>query len=78
MPRAPAHPSGAALSLMKCTMSEALKRAKTYRYLAKEYRRLATINSSTETRNHYLQMAEHYSTLAEAEELSTLAHVNSY
>ena len=57
-------------------MSEALKRAKTYRYLAKEYRRLAAIDSSTETRNHYLQMAEHYSTLAEAEELSTLAHVN--
>ncbi len=56
-------------------MSEALKRAKTYRYLAKEYCRLAAIDSSTETRNHYLQMAEHYSTLA-GEELSTLAHVN--
>jgi hypothetical protein len=57
-------------------MSEALKRAKTYRYLAKEYRRLAAIDSSAENRNHYLQMAEHYSTLAEAEELSTLAHVH--
>jgi len=63
--------------LMKCTMSEALKRAKTYRYLAKEYRRLAAIDSSTEKRTHYSRMAEHYSTLAGAEELSTLAHVNS-
>ena len=57
-------------------MSETLKRAKTYRYLAGEYRRLAAIDSSTEMRTHYSQMAEHYSTLAEVEELSTLAHVN--
>ena len=30
--------------------------------------------SSTEMRNHYLRMAEHYSTMAEAEELGTLAY----
>ena len=55
-------------------MSEALKRAKTYRYLAKEYCRLAAIDSSTETRNHYLQMAEHYSSSAEAKNLGILAY----
>jgi hypothetical protein len=55
-------------------MSEALRRAKTYRYLAREYRRLAAIDSAIETRNHYLRMAEHYSALAEAEEQSTMAH----
>jgi len=57
-------------------MSDALKRAEHYRDLAKRYRRLAASGSSTENRNHYLRIAEHYSTLAEAEELSTLGHVN--
>jgi hypothetical protein len=57
-------------------MSDALKRAQRYRYLSKECWRLATLDVSTETRKHYLEMAEHYSALAEAEELSTLGHVN--
>jgi hypothetical protein len=55
-------------------MSEALKRAQRYRYLAEECWRLATLDVSTETRKHYLEMAEYYSALAEAEELSTLGH----
>ena len=40
-------------------MSDALKRAQRYRYLAKECWRLATVDVSTETRKHYLEMAEH-------------------
>ena len=59
-------------------MSDALmRRAAHYRHLERGCRRLAAIEASTDIRNHYLRMAEHYSTLAGAEELSTLAHVNS-
>ena len=57
-------------------MSDALKRAQRYRYLAKECWRLATVDVSTETRKHYLEMAEHYGALADAEELSTLGREN--
>ncbi len=57
-------------------MADALKRAQRYRSLAKECWRLTTVDVSTETRKHYLEMAEHYSALAEAEELSTIGHVN--
>jgi len=57
-------------------MSNGLKRAEQYRDLAKRYIRLAAMSSSTENRNHYLRIAEHYSTLAEAEDLRTLGHVN--
>jgi hypothetical protein len=53
-------------------MSDALKQAQRYRYLAKECWRLATVDVSTETRKQYLEMAEHYSALADAEGLSTL------
>jgi hypothetical protein len=43
--------------------------------LAEECRRIAAICApSTEMRNHYSRMAEHYSSLAEAEELGTLAY----
>jgi hypothetical protein len=55
-------------------MSDTLKRAQRYRYLAKECWRLATVDVSTEPRKHYLEMAEHYGALADAEELSTLGH----
>lgn len=55
-------------------MSEALKRAQRYRWVARECWRLAAADASTETRNHYRQMAEHFSELAEAEELSILGH----
>jgi hypothetical protein len=47
-----------------------------YRDLAKRYLRLAATSSSIENRNHYLRIAQHYDTLAEAEELRTLGHVN--
>jgi hypothetical protein len=57
-------------------MSDALKRARRYRYRAKECWRLAAADASAETQSHYRQMAEYYSELAEAEELSTLGHVN--
>jgi len=57
-------------------MSEALKQAQRYRYLAKECWRLATLDVSTETRKHYREMAEHYSALADAEELSTPLHAS--
>lgn len=56
-------------------MSEALNRAERCRRLAEECRRLAAICSSTDIRDRYLRMAERYSTLAEAEDMSTLAHV---
>jgi hypothetical protein len=56
-------------------MSDALKRAQRYRYLAKECWRLAAADASAETQSHYRQMA-YYSELAEAEELSTLGHVD--
>jgi hypothetical protein len=46
-------------------MSDASKRAKHYRDLAKRYLRLA---ASTENPNHYLRIAVQYNTLAEAEE----------
>jgi hypothetical protein len=55
-------------------MLDALNRAERYRELAKGCRRLAAIGFSIETRNHFLRMAEHYGTLAEAEELHTLAY----
>jgi hypothetical protein len=54
-------------------MSHALERAEHYRDLAKRYLRLA---ASTETPNHYLRIAVQYNALAEADELSTQAHVN--
>jgi hypothetical protein len=57
-------------------MSDALKRAQHYRYLAKECWRLATTEMSTEIRKNYLEMAEEYGALADAEELSTLRHEN--
>ena len=57
-------------------MSDALKRAQHYRYLAKECRRLATADVSTEIRKHYLEMAEDYGALADAEELSAIGHEN--
>jgi hypothetical protein len=57
-------------------MSDALKQAQRYRYLAKECRRLAAEEASPKTQSHYRQMAEYYCELAEAEELSTLGHVN--
>jgi hypothetical protein len=53
-------------------MSDALKRAQHYRYLAKECWRLATEDTSPKTQSHYRQMAEYYCDLAEAEELRTL------
>jgi hypothetical protein len=55
-------------------MSDALKRAQRYRYLAKLCGRLAAADLPTETRKRYREMAEHYSALAEAEELSTLGY----
>ena len=73
----PALPTiGRRLLFGRRTVSDALKRAQRYRYLAKECWRLAAVDVSTETRKHYLEMAEHYSALADAEELSTLGHVN--
>ena len=60
----------------EAVMSDALKRAQRYRYLAKECWRLAAVDGSPETQSHYRQMAEYYGELAEAEELSTLGHVN--
>jgi hypothetical protein len=55
-------------------MSDGLKQAQRYRYLAKECWRLARLEASIEIRKHYLEMADHYVALAEAEELSTLGH----
>jgi len=57
-------------------MSDGLKRAQRYRHLAKECWRLATVEVSADIRKHYLEMADHYSTLADAEELTTLRHEN--
>jgi hypothetical protein len=57
-------------------MSDALKRAQRYRWVARECWRLAAADASTETRNQYRQMAEQFSELAEAEELSTRGHAN--
>jgi len=54
-------------------MSDASKRAKHYRDLAKRYLRLA---ASTENPNHYLRIAVQYNTLAEAEDLKTLGYAN--
>jgi hypothetical protein len=56
-------------------MSAVSNRAECCRDLAEKCRRLAAISSSTENRDRYLRMAEHYRTLAQAEELSTLAQV---
>jgi hypothetical protein len=56
-------------------MSAVSNRAERCRDLAEKCRRLAAISSSTENRDRYLRMAEHYCTLAQAEELSTPAHV---
>ncbi len=72
----PCQRSGAAVCCAEIIMSDALKRAQRYRYLAKECRRLAAADASTQTQSHYRQMAEYDSELAEAEELSTLGHVN--
>ncbi len=55
-------------------MLDALNRVERYRDVAEECRRLAAIGAPIEIRNCYLRMAEHYGTLAEAEELSTLAY----
>lgn len=56
-------------------MSDASNRAERCRDLAEQCRHLAAISSSTDIRDRYLQMAEHYSTIAEAEDVSTLAQV---
>jgi hypothetical protein len=58
-------------------MSDALKRAQRYRYLAKECWRLATVEVSTEARKLYLELAQDYIGLADAEELSTMECENS-
>ncbi len=56
-------------------MSDALNRAERCRDLAEECRRnVAAMCGSTEMGNHYRRMAEHYTTLAEAEDLGTLAY----
>jgi hypothetical protein len=55
-------------------VSDALKQAQHYRYLAKECWRLTTLDVSTETRKHYREMAEHYSALADTEELNAPGH----
>jgi hypothetical protein len=52
-------------------MSDALRRAQRYRYLAKVCWRLAAADLPTETRKHYREMAEHYGALADAEEVNT-------
>jgi hypothetical protein len=56
-------------------MSDASTRAQRCRDLTKECRHLAAISSLTDIRDRYLRMAEHYSTMAEADDLSTLAQV---
>jgi hypothetical protein len=57
-------------------MLEALSRAERCCDLAEERRRVAALCGTTEMRNHYSRMADHYSTLAEVEELGTLAYGN--
>jgi hypothetical protein len=42
--------------------------------LAEECRNVAAMCGSTEMGNHYRRMAEHYTTLAEAEDLGTVAY----
>jgi len=76
LPNPRSEASGAAFSLRRYTMSDGLKRAQRYRHLAKECWRLATVEVSTDIRKHYLEMADHFSTLADAEELTTLRHEN--
>jgi hypothetical protein len=58
-------------------MSDALRRAQRYRYLAKVCWRLAAADLSTETRKRYRELAEHYGALADAQELSIQEHENS-
>ena len=56
-------------------MSNPLYRAQRYRDLADECRAIAALCApSTEIRAHYSRMAQHYGSLAEAEELGTLAY----
>ncbi len=56
-------------------MSNRLYRAERCRDLAEECHAIAALCvPSTEMRNHYSRMSKHYSTLAEAEELGTLAY----
>jgi hypothetical protein len=56
-------------------MSNPLYRAQRCRDLAEECRAIAALCSpSSEVRIHYSRMSEHYSSLAEAEELGTLAY----
>jgi hypothetical protein len=54
---------------------ESIDRAERCRDLAEEYHAIAALCVlSTEMRNHYSRISKHYSTLAEAEELRTLAY----
>jgi hypothetical protein len=56
-------------------MSYPLYRAERCRDLARECRAIAALFAlSTEMRTYYSRMSEHYTTLAEAEELGTLAY----
>lgn len=55
-------------------MLDTLSRAERYRDLAEECGRVSAMCRSTEMGNHYRRMAEHYRSLAEAEELRTLAY----
>jgi hypothetical protein len=56
-------------------MSNPLYRAERCRDLAEECRAIAALCApSTEMRIHYSRMSEHYRSLAEAEELGTLAY----
>jgi hypothetical protein len=54
--------------------TERWSRAERCRDLAKECRNVAATYPLTEMGNHYRRMAEHYSSLADAEELGTLAY----
>jgi hypothetical protein len=54
--------------------NNSLYRAERCRDLARECRAIAALcEPSTEMRTHYLRMSEHYNSLADAEELDTLA-----
>jgi hypothetical protein len=56
-------------------MSDALNRAETLPRLGGGVsQRRGALCGSTEMGNHYRRMAEHYITLAEAEDLGTLAY----
>jgi hypothetical protein len=65
--------TGAPQGRSTMTMLNILGRAERCRDLAEECRRVDAMYPSTEMANHYRRMAEHYSSLAEADELCSVA-----